>query len=413
MDPRNPDDLALLIVQQFLAENSYDSALRETESLHGLKYVADKLPRASMLLQMVFHHMEKEAAEGMDTTDVELQQEEETLMQGGSSDYPCRELACISDLHAFNITAVCHCPGSDTLITGSGDGSVQAFTFSGEQLWLAKRGGGGGAICLALHPQHRKGDLRLLVGMMDGTVWVVNTADGSTVASEKLHSKYVVSAKWAAAGDAIVSASWDGKVIVSELSIHVEAAGLTVVTCLLFPTPVQDILVLPGGDRLVVALRDTNYLRCRKLPEIQVEAERINMNALKDDHVSFSARQLSLSPDGRFLLVSTETPRILLFRIQGWRLLSSQIMGLPMDTFHTSVAHWHVSNFYLMAAAAAGQIYVFHTGTGKVVSKFKAHTQNVRWLDYDAERNLLISCSFDKTVKVFSASAAAGRPTTS
>jgi len=49
----------------------------------------------------------------------------------------------------------------------------------------------------------------------------------------------------------------------------------------------------------------------------------------------------------------------------GWRLLSSQIMGLPMDTFHTSVAHWHVSNFYLMAAAAAGQIYVFHTGTGK------------------------------------------------
>ena len=39
----------------------------------------------------------------------------------------------------------------------------------------------------------------------------------------------------------------------------------------------------------------------------------------------------------------------------------------------------------------------------QVVAKFKAHTQNVRWLDYDADKNLLMSCSFDKTVKVFSA----------
>ena len=50
----------------------------------------------------------------------------------------------------------------------------------------------------------------------------------------------------------------------------------------------------------------------------------------------------------------------------GWRLLSSQLVGLPMDNFHTSVARWHVSNFYVMAAAAAGHIYVFHAGTGKV-----------------------------------------------
>jgi WD40 repeat protein len=39
----------------------------------------------------------------------------------------------------------------------------------------------------------------------------------------------------------------------------------------------------------------------------------------------------------------------------------------------------------------------------QVVAKFKAHSQNVRWLDYDPNRNLLISCSFDKTVKIFSA----------
>lgn len=37
----------------------------------------------------------------------------------------------------------------------------------------------------------------------------------------------------------------------------------------------------------------------------------------------------------------------------------------------------------------------------QVVAKFKAHQQNVRWLDYDASKNLLYSCSFDRTVKVW------------
>ena len=36
-----------------------------------------------------------------------------------------------------------------------------------------------------------------------------------------------------------------------------------------------------------------------------------------------------------------------------------------MDKFHNFVACWHKSGYYVMAAAAAGFIYIFHTGTGK------------------------------------------------
>ena len=39
----------------------------------------------------------------------------------------------------------------------------------------------------------------------------------------------------------------------------------------------------------------------------------------------------------------------------------------------------------------------------QVVANFKAHEQNVRWLDYDAERNLLMTCSFDRTVRIYGA----------
>ncbi len=44
---------------------------------------------------------------------------------------------------------------------------------------------------------------------------VVDAGDGSSMASKKLHSKYVVSARWASGGGKIVSASWDGNVVVS------------------------------------------------------------------------------------------------------------------------------------------------------------------------------------------------------
>ena len=44
----------------------------------------------------------------------------------------------------------------------------------------------------------------------------------------------------------------------------------------------------------------------------------MNMNAQEwDDHVSFSATHLALSPNGKMLAVSTDGPRIVIYRIEG------------------------------------------------------------------------------------------------
>lgn len=42
------------------------------------------------------------------------------------------------------------------------------------------------------------------------------------------------------------------------------------------------------------------------------ETDMINMNELKDDYVSFSAMDCSLSPDGKYVLVATDKDRVLL-----------------------------------------------------------------------------------------------------
>ncbi len=47
------------------------------------------------------------------------------------------------------------------------------------------------------------------------------------------------------------------------------------------------------------------------------EHSKVNMNAMGDDHVSFSASHLAMSPCQRYLLVSTDGSRIIMFRVKG------------------------------------------------------------------------------------------------
>ena len=80
------------------------------------------------------------------------------------------------------------------------------------------------------------------------------------------------------------------------------------------------------------------------------------------------------------------------------------LFGLAVEKFLTPAAVWHASGAYVIAAAAAGHVYVFAVANAKVVTTFKAHEKNVRALSYDSQRNLLYTGSFDKTVKVWAAS---------
>ena len=47
------------------------------------------------------------------------------------------------------------------------------------------------------------------------------------------------------------------------------------------------------------------------------EHSKVNMNAMGDDHVSFSASHLAVSPCQQYLLVSTDGSRIIMFRVKG------------------------------------------------------------------------------------------------
>lgn len=64
----------------------------------------------------------------------------------------------------------------------------------------------------------------------------------------------------------------------------------------------------------------------------------------------------------------------------------------------------------LPAAAAHGGLCIFHLGSARRVAMVAAHAKNLRALAYDATNNLLLSCSFDKTVKLWEAADAERQP---
>ena len=75
-----------------------------------------------MLLQLVYKHLEEQAA-AEETGSPSLAAEEESLLHGGNHDYPQHLSYAVDNLHESSIISVCCWPGSSSkILTGSGDG---------------------------------------------------------------------------------------------------------------------------------------------------------------------------------------------------------------------------------------------------------------------------------------------------
>lgn len=131
------------------------------------------------------------------------------------------------------------------------------------------------------------------------------------------------------------------------------------------------------------------------------------------------------------------------------------LIGLPVDQFHQYAATWHRSGHYAMAGAAGGPklasadhlcihrmpcrmpvpaswnaladtaalrpcrpapqchhaaashgaLCIFHIGSARRVALLRAHSKTLRALCYDPQANLLLTASFDRSVKVWEAAA--------
>eukprot|EP00199_Chlamydomonas_sp_CCMP681_P002158 CAMPEP_0119103270 /NCGR_PEP_ID=MMETSP1180-20130426/1744_1 /TAXON_ID=3052 ORGANISM="Chlamydomonas cf sp, Strain CCMP681" /NCGR_SAMPLE_ID=MMETSP1180 /ASSEMBLY_ACC=CAM_ASM_000741 /LENGTH=419 /DNA_ID=CAMNT_0007087725 /DNA_START=55 /DNA_END=1314 /DNA_ORIENTATION=+ len=414
-----PDTFAQLIVQQWLSDNGHRQALTALEKEIGLLWDEDKLDRGGILMDLVWSHMESTSDDS--PTDVHGA-EEESLLRGGTGDYPQVVMHTIEGVHPTSVVCVRLLPGRDEVLTGSGDGIVRRVGFDASLFW-ATPVGSGGALCLDLHPhltsaswdQAEAGGVSsclpchvVAVGSMDGSLSLLHAYTGQLLASDRSHLKYVVRVAWAGDGQHLVTCSHDQSVGIHWVEVpqggsDAPRAIITTVRKVEYLAAVQDVAFLPDGVSLCVAVRDTNYLRVLSFQHPESAERLVNLNKGGDDHVSFFPRHLVPSPCGRFLLVSTDTERMLVLRTSDWTHTKYVLYSSPTQQFHQPAAAWHKDSHYVMVSSVGGQVWVYHVGSGKVVAKIPVHKVNVRDIHYEKERNLLITCSFDKTVQVLGA----------
>lgn len=273
----------------------------------------------------------------------------------------------------------------------------------------------------------------LLTSSMDGTCAIVDTAQTDPDQTDSLHSdacviqrltdhtKYVVRAIFSSDGTYLATASYDATLCIYQVQAQdqgqdrgedqvqgrAQDQGRPQVHYrrILHLGPFLgnvETICFAGHDTLVAGVNNDNYLHYIHLPDGR--DERVNMNANNDDWVSFSPQWISCSPDGRYLLCTTNhaSGRIILFSIHQ----STQVQNYyhaPSDSPFTMRRHvWHPSGLYFYASGSEdNRIAVIETKTGQVAAELSGHTAMVRTMTIDSAVGL-VSGAYDQRINVWS-----------
>jgi COMPASS component SWD3 len=124
------------------------------------------------------------------------------------------------------------------------------------------------------------------------------------------------------------------------------------------------------------------------------------MNAIGDDHVSFNPMHVTLSPDERYILVSTDRDRLILYTMDTGKLVTN-FYGATNDEYSQPRHCWDPSGLYIYSTSQDKTICVWEIKSQSIVVKLEGHGGIVRDLHYCHELNMLVSCGFDGAVKLW------------
>eukprot|EP01130_Rhizamoeba_saxonica_P015230 TRINITY_DN6790_c2_g1_i2.p1 TRINITY_DN6790_c2_g1~~TRINITY_DN6790_c2_g1_i2.p1 ORF type:complete len:130 (+),score=12.99 TRINITY_DN6790_c2_g1_i2:118-507(+) len=125
------------------------------------------------------------------------------------------------------------------------------------------------------------------------------------------------------------------------------------------------------------------------------------MNELGDEFVSFNCLNLVATPDQNHVIATTDNNRSIMFKV-GTHLQARNFYGTVNNEFSRPTSIVDISSSLLFSTSQDQNIYVFDMANEQIIHQYQGHNAVIRDLAINPNDGQLASCSYDKTVKIWS-----------
>ncbi|EKX36237.1 hypothetical protein GUITHDRAFT_165807 [Guillardia theta CCMP2712] len=393
------------LIQQWLQERGYLRTLRTlqeasppSDRMLESGFEAEEAELGGQLCSILYDFVEmKNSLEDRPVDILEEERraaEEDLLSLPEDVSFPSVFAAELRNVHSANIIAVKISPNGEYIATGSADRSTKIVDFETRKVLRTIVAHESPVLSLAFCPTSPH---LLLSTAMDGSAAISNAETGEVVATFKNHNKYVIRGAWSPDGQLFATCGHDKhvniyKVVEGEPGEALEAPKAPIFEKFRskeFVNIPEAIAFLSDSATLVISIRGDNYLHY--LDTQSGEDMKVNLNQQGDDHVSFTVLDLVPSPDGKYLLASTDK----LFSGALTPPRKSRLVLYPVGSSAQLRWYYGAVNDELCQDQ---KLYCWKVTSQKVVAQLVGHTGTVRDLDISWDGKTLISASFDKVL---------------
>jgi len=303
-------------------------------------------------------------------------------------------------IHKGTILSINFDHSGDILFTTSSDKVITAFTIEGELIAVSTTLEAP-IISFSLHPIIPN---LFVFGCMDFSHGLLVFDEDNKISKFnilkkwKLHEKYIINVKWSPDGNFFVAASRDGKFSLFKLD-HEKYEDSIMILSATIGECIEAITFTNDSKYIVTTSREDNYLHYINIESNTFTEQLFNMNNLGDDYVSFNVLDIKCAPDGN-ILVCTDNNRAILFQLLT-PIQKRNFYGFMSDHWSLPRSIFSKNGEYLYVTSQDNSVYVYSTLSEKFIVQLKEHTGIVRDLCMHPTLNLLVTCSYDKTVKIW------------
>lgn len=384
-----------------------------------------------------------QASSNDETMDSENVTSKEDFVSSGNGAYPTDPVVSLPNITGLSNPLCCAMNVSDNILAAGGADGYITITTWGSALAphptaatdtvskAARIQCGAPAICISFCNTHPI----ISVGCMDGSVILIGfSLSGGRVTAWLLkkvgddaacmkHSKYVKAVAWSNSAPVLASASADGTVFLSNVSLSDEDMGdgdedmgddtdeneskevkVEKLKSFHFKNAIETLCFVKNGASLCLYERDTSFLAYFDLEdEFKMKKYSLNGNTTGgfDDFVSFAVMQLSLSPNGKYLLAATDSSRNIIIEVESDKIIRN-LYGHKNDCYSQPRVAWSSSGQYVFGNTQENNsIYVWDVASSTMVKELAHHSSLIRDIFSSNVSDTLVTASYDKTCTVW------------